>query len=73
MPLKNNGILDLDLLKKTIDESKEKVLCVSAIFVNNEIGVMQPMSEIGKICRERGVFFHTDAAQATGKVPINVN
>jgi cysteine desulfurase len=43
------------------------------MFVNNEIGVIQPMKEIGKICRENNVFFHTDAAQAIGKVPIDVN
>jgi cysteine desulfurase len=41
--------------------------------LNNEIGVIQPISEIGKICRENNVFFHTDAAQAVGKVPIDVN
>jgi cysteine desulfurase len=41
--------------------------------VNNEIGVIQPISEIGKLCRERKVFFHTDAAQAVGKIPMDVN
>ena len=46
---------------------------MSIIFVNNEIGVKQKVSEIGKICRERVVFFHTDAAQAVGKIPIDVN
>jgi cysteine desulfurase len=73
LPLQSSGILDVELLKKTIDESKEKVLCVSTIFVNNEIGVIQPIEEIGRICRERGIFYHTDAAQAVGKVPIDVN
>jgi cysteine desulfurase len=43
------------------------------MFVNNEIGVIQNVNEIGRICRERKVFFHTDAAQALGKVHINVN
>lgn len=43
------------------------------MFINNEIGVIQPMKEIGKICRENGVFLHTDAAQAVGKIPIDVN
>lgn len=45
---------------------------VSIMTVNNEIGVQQPIAEIGKLCRERKVFFHTDAAQAIGKVPIDV-
>ncbi len=43
------------------------------MFINNEIGVIQPMKEIGKICRENGVFLHTDAAQAFGKIPVDVN
>ena len=43
------------------------------MFVNNEIGVKQPIADIGKMCRERKVFLHTDAAQAVGKVPVNVN
>lgn len=43
------------------------------IHVNNEIGVVQPIKEIGQICRENKVFFHTDAAQSVGKMPINVN
>jgi cysteine desulfurase len=43
------------------------------MFVNNEIGVIHPIKEIGRLCRENGVFFHTDAAQALGKIPINVN
>jgi cysteine desulfurase len=46
---------------------------VSIMAVNNEIGVAQPIKEIGAICRKRGVFFHTDAAQAVGKVPLNVD
>lgn len=46
---------------------------VSVIFVNNEIGVVQPVEEIGKICREKGVIFHTDGAQGVGKLPVNVN
>ena len=46
---------------------------VSIIMVNNEIGVIQPVKEIGRICRERKVFFHTDAAQSVGKIPLNVD
>ena len=45
---------------------------VSVMSVNNEIGVVQPISQIGKMCRKKGVFFHTDAAQALGKIPLNV-
>merc|ERR1712179_355434 len=46
---------------------------VSVMMVNNEIGVIQPVEEIGKICRARKIFFHTDAAQAVGKIPVDVN
>lgn len=46
---------------------------VSVMAVNNEIGVLQPIQEIGKICRGKSVFFHTDAAQACGKIPLHVN
>jgi cysteine desulfurase len=49
-----------------------QTLMVSIMAVNNEIGVAQPIKEIGEICKSKGVFFHTDAAQAIGKVPINV-
>ena len=52
---------------------KPETLLVSIMTVNNEIGVIQPIEEIGKLCRSRGVFFHTDAAQAVGKIPMNVN
>src|SRR5690606_9619982 len=45
---------------------------ISVMAINNEIGVIQPLAEIGKICREKGVFFHTDAAQAFGKIPLDV-
>lgn len=46
---------------------------VSVIMVHNEIGVIQPVKEIGKICREHKIFFHTDAAQSVGKIPADVN
>lgn len=49
------------------------MLCVSVIFVHNEIGVIQNIQEIGKLCREKGIFLHTDAAQAVGKIDIDVN
>jgi len=69
LPVQKNGLIDLEELKKAITD---KTALVSIMAVNNEIGVIQPLKEIGKITRERGVFFHTDAAQAFGKIPLNV-
>jgi len=68
--VKPNGLIDLDELKAAITDNTS---IVSVMGVNNEIGVIQPLAEIGKICRERGVFFHTDCAQAFGKIPLNVD
>ena len=51
----------------------DKTILVTIMYANNEIGVIQPIAEIGKICRERGVLFHTDAVQAAGKIPVDVN
>jgi cysteine desulfurase len=65
-----DGLLDLDELRRAI---LPETLLVSVMFANNEIGVVQPVGEIGAICRERGVLFHCDAAQAFGKAPIDVN
>ncbi|EAQ92318.1 conserved hypothetical protein [Chaetomium globosum CBS 148.51] len=70
LPVNNNGLVDLDKLKAAI---RPETALVSIMAVNNEIGVIQPMAEIGKICRENKVFFHTDAAQAVGKIPLDVN
>ena len=67
--VKENGLIDLDDLKAAITD---KTLIVSIMAVNNEIGVIQPLKEIGQICRDNKVFFHTDAAQATGKIPLDV-
>jgi len=64
-----NGLLDLELLKNTL---RPDTILVSVMFVNNEIGVIQPIEAIGRLCRERGVLLHVDAAQATGKVEINL-
>lgn len=70
LPVDAHGIISLDELKKAI---RPDTLLVSIMVVNNEIGVIQPISEIGKICRSSGVLFHTDAAQAVGKLPIDVH
>jgi cysteine desulfurase len=69
LPVQQNGLVDLDMLRAAITD---KTILVSIMYANNEIGVLQPVREIGKICKERGVLFHTDATQAVGKVPVNV-
>jgi cysteine desulfurase len=69
LPVKQNGLIDLNQLREAVTE---KTALVSIMAVNNEIGVIQPLAEIGKICREKGAFFHTDAAQAAGKIPLDV-
>ena len=63
-------MIDLDQLKEAITD---RTILVSVMAANNEIGVIQPLAEIGKICREKGVLFHSDAVQAFGKVPLDVN
>jgi cysteine desulfurase len=70
LPLKGDGLIDLDMLRESFTD---KTILVSIMYANNEIGVIQPVAEIGKMCRERGVLFHTDGVQAIGKVPVNVN
>lgn len=70
LPVQPDGLVDLDLLRKTITD---KTILVTLMAANNEIGVLQPVAEIGAITRERGVLFHTDAVQAIGKVPFDVN
>ena len=70
LPVQKDGLVDLDDLKRAIDD---KTILVTIMAANNEIGVLQPVAEIGKLCRERGVIFHTDATQAVGKVPVDVN
>lgn len=70
LPVKQNGLIDLTQLEEAITD---KTCLVSVMAVNNEIGVIQPIKEIGAICRKKGAFFHTDAAQAFGKIPLDVN
>ena len=69
LPVQHDGLISLDDLKNAITE---KTILVSVMGVNNEIGVIQPLKEIGKICKEKGVIFHTDCAQAFGKIPLDV-
>jgi cysteine desulfurase len=69
LPLKADGLIDLDMLKESFTD---KTILVSIMTANNEIGVLQPIREIGRMCKERGILFHTDAVQAVGKVPFNV-
>jgi len=69
LPVKSDGLIDLNKLKSHITE---KTLMVSIMGVHNEIGVIQPLKEIGKVCRDKGVFFHSDCAQAIGKIELDV-
>jgi len=64
------GLVNLDSLKKAI---RKNTVLVSVIHANHEIGTIQDISKIGKICREKGIYFHTDATQGFGKIPIDVN
>jgi len=70
LPVADNGVVSLDRL---IGALTGKTILVSVMMANNEIGVIQPVPEIGRICKERGVLFHSDATQAIGKVPFNVD
>lgn len=70
LPVKKSGRIDLDELLNAI---KPETILVSIMTVNNEIGIIQPIKEIGQICRKNKIFFHTDAAQAVGKIPVDVN
>lgn len=70
LSVKPNGLIDLKELENAITP---QTILVSIMAVNNEIGVIQPLKEIGALCRARGVFFHTDAAQGVGKIPLDVN
>ena len=69
LDVKESGLLDLDVFKSAL---RPDTILVSVMLVNNEIGVIQPIAEIGEICRGKGIIFHVDAAQATGKVAIDL-
>lgn len=70
LPVQTNGIVRMEDLEKAMTPDTS---LVSIMTINNEIGVKQPISEIGALCKSKNVFFHTDAAQAVGKIPVNVN
>jgi len=69
LPVWSSGLIDLDRLREAITDD---TILISIMHANNEIGVLQPIAEIGRIAHERGVLFHTDATQSVGKVPVNV-
>jgi cysteine desulfurase len=69
LPVQADGLIDIEDLKRAMDD---KTILVSIMYANNEIGVIQPIQEIGKLCHEKGVLFHSDAVQAVGKIPVNV-
>lgn len=69
LPVQPDGVVDLEQLKQAF---RPDTILVSVMAANNEIGVVQPLAEIGKMCRDRQVLFHTDAAQAIGKIPLDV-
>jgi cysteine desulfurase len=70
LPVRENGLIDLDQLD---DALTEETALVTVMAVNNEIGVIQPVAEIGALCRRYGAYFHSDGAQAAGKIPLDVN
>src|SRR5260370_12568456 len=69
LPVQKDGLVDLEDLKRAMDD---KTILVTIMAANNENGVLEPFSEMGKLCRERGIIFHPDATQAVGKIPIDV-
>lgn len=69
LPVQEDGIIDLNSLEKAF---RHDTVLVSIMAVNNEIGILQPLAEIGAMCRERDILFHTDAAQGIGKIPLDV-
>jgi cysteine desulfurase len=70
LPVQSNGLINIEELEAAM---RPDTALVSIMAVNNEIGVIQPLQEIGKLCRSKKIFFHTDAAQAVGKIPMDVN
>src|SRR5699024_8178748 len=69
LPVHENGIVRVEELEAALTEDTG---LVTIMYANNEIGTLQPIPQIGKLCREKGIWFHTDAVQAVGQVPIDV-
>lgn len=69
VPVKENGIVDPEDIRNAI---REDTILITVMFANNEIGTIQPVAEIGEIAKEKGVYFHTDAVQAIGSIPVDV-
>src|SRR6267143_6270089 len=69
VPVQPDGLVDVEQIVKAMTD---KTILVSVMFANNEIGTIQDIAAIGKLCKEKGVLFHTDATQAVGKIPVNV-
>src|SRR5207249_2035084 len=69
VPVGRDGLVDVDAIRSALTP---RTILISVMFANNEIGTIQPIAEIGKLAKERGVVFHTDATQALGKVPVDV-
>lgn len=69
LPVNQDGLIDLEQLEKTL---RHDTILLSVMAANNEIGVLQPLDKIGKMCRQKEIIFHTDAAQAIGKIPLDV-
>ena len=70
LPVDSNGIVDLKVLRESINP---KTILVSVMHANNEIGTIEPIEEIGRICKQNHVYFHSDACQSFGKIPVNVS
>ena len=70
LPVEKSGLIDLDDLRAALTE---KTILITIMAANNEIGVIQPIAEVGAIAKEKGILFHTDAAQAAGRIPFDVN
>lgn len=70
LPVRTDGILDLGLFEKSLTDS---TILITVMMANNEIGVLQPIEEIGVLAKKRGILFHCDAAQAVGKIPVDVD